>query len=413
MEKITASAILSRHTAPTLWRGILKKKRLAAFFMAFILATAIFAEVPASADEISARQEETFEAAETLSASSAERSGAADSSGTSIMYRLYNPNSGEHFYTASITERKYLSSLGWRYEGIAWTAPVSSDSPVFRLYNPNAGDHHYTLSKEERDLLVSLGWNYEGVGWYSESADRTPVYRLYNPNAVSGAHHYTLSKDESDYLSSIGWRYEGICWYSSDIGSRGTDYYVANSKTAEKTSQIITVADHSISLWNKNADGTWAESLSAYCGYGRNGLAEERKEGDGTTPIGSFPLLFAFGKAQNPGTAMTWRSITPNSYWSGVRNSTYNTWVESPTRITGEHLTDYPQYKYACAIGFNTSPTVIGKGSAIFLHCKSANRWSTAGCVSVEESEMVALLRQLRDGAYIIIVPNEYLVMDY
>lgn len=36
------------------------------------------------------------------------------------MYRLYNPNSGEHFYTASASERDVLARVGWVYEGIGW-----------------------------------------------------------------------------------------------------------------------------------------------------------------------------------------------------------------------------------------------------------------------------------------------------
>ena len=34
------------------------------------------------------------------------------------MHRLYNPNSGEHFYTGDVSEKNYLSSIGWKYEGI-------------------------------------------------------------------------------------------------------------------------------------------------------------------------------------------------------------------------------------------------------------------------------------------------------
>ncbi|MBQ9608755.1 MAG: hypothetical protein IJV15_04825 [Lachnospiraceae bacterium] len=130
------------------------------------------------------------------------------------MYRLYNPNSGEHFYTANATERDNLSNLGWRYEGVAWNAPEISDTPVYRLYNPNAGDHHYTTSSSERDNLVNLGWKYEGIGWYSTGSDGQALYRLYNPNAkAAGAHHYTTSADERDNLISLGWRNEGIAWY--------------------------------------------------------------------------------------------------------------------------------------------------------------------------------------------------------
>ena len=93
---------------------------------------------------------------------------------------------------------------------MGWTAPSSGD-PVYRLYNPNAGDHHYTTSASERDALVSVGWNYEGIGWYSGGSK--PLWRQYNPNAVAGAHNYTTSRSENDHLVSLGWRYEGIGWY--------------------------------------------------------------------------------------------------------------------------------------------------------------------------------------------------------
>ena len=128
------------------------------------------------------------------------------------MFRLYNPNSGEHFYTASKDEGNHLVDVGWRYEGIAWYAAKKGDA-VYRLYNKNAGDHHYTLSASERDMLIKAGWKYEGVGWYSDKAKKVPLYRLYNKNAIAGSHHYTTSKSESDMLVKAGWKYEGISWY--------------------------------------------------------------------------------------------------------------------------------------------------------------------------------------------------------
>ena len=129
------------------------------------------------------------------------------------MYRLYNPNGGEHFYTSSVVERSNLVSLGWQQEGIGWIAPSSSSTPVYRLYNPNGGDHHYTLSAEERDGLVALGWRYEGIGWYSDDSKSVPLYRQYNPNATSGSHNFTTSAEERDWLISLGWNDEGIAWY--------------------------------------------------------------------------------------------------------------------------------------------------------------------------------------------------------
>lgn len=131
------------------------------------------------------------------------------------MHRLYNKNSGEHFYTSSSEEMYHLVSLGWNYEGIGWTAPTTG-TPVYRLYNANGGEHHYTMSESERDTLINVGWSYEGIGWYSADpnmSNAVPLYREYNPNAFANNHNYTTSKTEHDWLISLGWKDEGTAWY--------------------------------------------------------------------------------------------------------------------------------------------------------------------------------------------------------
>ena len=132
------------------------------------------------------------------------------------VYRLYNPNSGEHFYTGNNNERHYLATIGWKDEGYAWTSPAQTDKPVYRLYNPNSGEHHYTTNISEKNYLLSLGWNDEDISWYSirTQTSGTAIYRLYNPYAHgSGAHHYTSDVSERNHLVSLGWNYEGIGWY--------------------------------------------------------------------------------------------------------------------------------------------------------------------------------------------------------
>ena len=132
------------------------------------------------------------------------------------MYRLYNPWSGEHFYTANIEECDNVHNAGWTYEGIGWVAPSTGD-PVYRLYNSFAGDHHYTMSAEERDVLVAAGWNDEEIGWYSDPNEAMPLFREYNPNEPSCNHNYTSNEDEHNYLVGIGWRNEGKAWYGLNI----------------------------------------------------------------------------------------------------------------------------------------------------------------------------------------------------
>ena len=152
-----------------------------------------------------------------LSFAFSDKAAASDSHGAVRMHRLYNPNSGEHFYTGDVSEKNGLITEGWNYEGVAWYAPGYSLFPVYRLYNPNAGDHHYTMDVNERDHLTDVGWTYEGIGWYSSESQTVALFRLYNPNAMgAGAHHYTVDEAEKDLLVDVGWSPEGISWYGMD-----------------------------------------------------------------------------------------------------------------------------------------------------------------------------------------------------
>ncbi|MFR3431526.1 MAG: hypothetical protein ACLTTH_16240 [Holdemanella porci] len=138
--------------------------------------------------------------------------------GSGDMYRVYNPNSGEHFYTSNKAEKDHLVNLGWKYEGIGWKAPTVSNYPVYRLYNANGGEHHYTMNVAEKNSLVKLGWKYEGIGWFSadpNDSNSVPLLREYNPNAFSNNHNYTINANEHNWLVSLGWKDEGKAWYAT------------------------------------------------------------------------------------------------------------------------------------------------------------------------------------------------------
>lgn len=153
----------------------------------------------------------------------------AQSEDAQAMYRVYNPHTGEHFYTANMGERDSLMQGGWGYEGIGWMAPRTSDTPVYRLYSGT--DHHYTISVDERDALVSAGWADEGIGWYSDDDETIPLYRQFNPNVNpnlrfdnSGSHNYTTNSAENDQLVQSGWQAEGVGWYAKATGSSDGSY---------------------------------------------------------------------------------------------------------------------------------------------------------------------------------------------
>ena len=183
------------------------------------------------------------------------------------------------------------------------------------------------------------------------------------------------------------------------------------SATSKKTKQIILVIGKKLTFWEKGGYGIWEKKLSAGCYIGRNGFSADRKEGDGTTPVGSFKIVYAFGNAANPGTKMKYRRTTENS-WLSSEKATYNQWVETSGTINGERLRSISLYKYAMWIGYNVNPTVYNKGSAIFLHCKGS-RTSTAGCVAVSETMMKKILKKAKNGTYMVIVPKRADILNY
>lgn len=148
-------------------------------------------------------------------------------------------------------------------------------------------------------------------------------------------------------------------------------------------------------------NGDWVQLFSAPCRFGRNGLINGvlRKTGSLTTPTGIWLMpSYVFGQHSSApsGTRMPYRHITPRSYWSAVPNATYNTWVESSSYVYGEHLIHYTTtYEWALSTGYNALPNqrVIGRGTAIFLHCYGTGL--TAGCVSTAPANMVKVFRLL------------------
>ena len=174
-----------------------------------------------------------------------------------------------------------------------------------------------------------------------------------------------------------------------------------------KVNQIIYVKGTKLSLYNK-INNKWTKDIETRCIYGKNGFSYNKYEGDLTTPIGIYPLLFAFGTEDIIKTNLEYKKITPNSYYSNdiSKPNEYNKWIESKQKVIGEHLIEFPkEYHYAISIGYNINPTILENGSAIFLHCRGKKDY-TAGCIAVDESVMLYLLKKLNLDTYIIIKPN-------
>lgn len=189
--------------------------------------------------------------------------------------------------------------------------------------------------------------------------------------------------------------------------------FVANMSISNQTTQAITVIGNggsyaTLTLHTKQ-NGIWTETLSCSARVGKNGITSNKKEGDGKTPTGIYSFGQAFGVANNPGISRNWLTVNSNHYWVDDASSPfYNRLVDaSQTGIqwsSAEHLIDYPTaYKYAIAVNYNTA-YIPNAGSAIFLHCSTGG--STAGCISISQSNMIHILQFLQADALIGIYQN-------
>jgi len=142
----------------------------------------------------------------------------------SPVYRFYNSQNGEHFYTASSAEKDVL--LGqfasvFNYEGVAFNAPVQGDQSLYRFCLAGTSQHLFTSVMSERDAFIAnpaSGYVYEGIvcNVYSAAAapiDSTAIYSFLDSG--SGNHFYTASAAERAAVA-VGipsWKDEGAKFY--------------------------------------------------------------------------------------------------------------------------------------------------------------------------------------------------------
>lgn len=153
--------------------------------------------------------------------------------------------------------------------------------------------------------------------------------------------------------------------------------------------------------------GSYVSQLGPYYGHvGQRGVSWSKREGDMTTPAGTFPLRGGFGPYGNPGLDGPWFTTGSSDVWvDDPGSSLYNTHQHTPASgrwDSAEPLLKSPAYDYAQVVGYNEARTP-GRGSAIFFHVDLGH--GTAGCVSIPSSALRTVMRWERPGALMTITP--------
>lgn len=134
------------------------------------------------------------------------------------------------------------------------------------------------------------------------------------------------------------------------------------------------------------------------CSLGEKGVTGDKREGDLKTPLGSFPLMECWYRADRleaPQTKLPLRIIQKDDGWcDDVKSPLYNQHVKLPFEPSHEELwREDEKYDIIVTLGYNIKPLVPGKGSAIFFHVALEGYPPTQGCVGLLKRDLLEVLK--------------------
>jgi L,D-peptidoglycan transpeptidase YkuD (ErfK/YbiS/YcfS/YnhG family) len=161
-----------------------------------------------------------------------------------------------------------------------------------------------------------------------------------------------------------------------------------------------------VNRFQARADGSFRFADAAVrCALGKGGVvsAEAKREGDGASPAGLWPIRRVFyrpDRIDGLTTVLPVSTLRPSDGWCDAPDDpAYNRPVILPYPASHEGLWREDQvYDVIVELGYNDDPIVPGKGSAIFLHVARDNYAPTEGCVALALDDVRALLAIAQPG---------------
>lgn len=198
--------------------------------------------------------------------------------------------------------------------------------------------------------------------------------------------------------------------FASTLAAACPANLASNLETPPTARQLVTVEARvaratyaELRTW-KRSGACWVAAAGPYAArLGKNGLSSSRREGDGTTPTGTYRIgRTMYGNEPNPGVRFRYRRLRCGDWWDEDPSSpTYNTFqhvrcgTKPPFGGGSEGMWQQPRpYPFLAVIEYNTRPVVPGRGSGIFLHAQTGA--PTIGCISLRKDQLRAVLRWLR-----------------
>jgi L,D-peptidoglycan transpeptidase YkuD (ErfK/YbiS/YcfS/YnhG family) len=145
------------------------------------------------------------------------------------------------------------------------------------------------------------------------------------------------------------------------------------------------------------------------CALGRGGAHMAKREGDGRTPKGRFPLRRLWYRADRvtyPGGGLPKRRTRPSDGWCDApEHRRYNRRIDLPFAASHERMWREDRlYDLVIEIGWNDRPAKPRRGSAIFLHVAREGYTPTEGCVALRRDHLLRLAPRLSGACSIVIL---------
>lgn len=144
------------------------------------------------------------------------------------------------------------------------------------------------------------------------------------------------------------------------------------------------------------------------CAIGRSGMiaAALKREGDGTSPIGTWPIRRFVYRADRLALPQTLLPITATQVQDGWCDSAddplYNQPVTLPYLASTEQMwREDHVYDLVGILGHNDAPPIAGMGSAVFLHLSRPGFTPTEGCIALSLDDMLEVMRVAGPGSAI------------
>lgn len=144
------------------------------------------------------------------------------------------------------------------------------------------------------------------------------------------------------------------------------------------------------------------------CAIGRSGMiaAADKREGDGASPIGIWPIrrfVYRADRLSLPQTLLPIAATQAQDGWcDGADDPLYNLPVILPYPASTEQMwREDHVYDLVAILGHNDDPPVAGMGSAIFLHLARPGFTPTEGCIALSLEDMLEVMRLAGPGSAI------------